>query len=233
MTTKNPNVSVDCVIFGFDFENLNVLVIEQKQDDTLKKTPRFALPGDLVNIDENLDAAAYRVLKELTSIGKIYLKQFHAFGDPKRLSKAEDQYWLKKLRDQPAARVITVAYFSLIKRNDVSPKAASFAGDIYWADINEVPKLAFDHDKILNTAIETLRDDLLNKQIGYELLPKKFTLSQLQRLYEVVLGIKLDKRNFRKKMKKTDFVKPLNEKQKGVLHKPAQLYSFEPKEDED
>ena len=77
MTTKNPNVSVDCVIFGFDFENLNVLVIEQKQDDTLKKTPRFALPGDLVNIDENLDAAAYRVLKELTSIGKIYLKQFH------------------------------------------------------------------------------------------------------------------------------------------------------------
>lgn len=89
--------------------------------------------------------------------------------------------------------------------------------------------MAFDHNKILNKSIATLREDLEYKQIGYELLPKKFTLSQLQKLYEVVLGTKLDKRNFRKKMKKTDFVKPLNEKQKGVLHKPAQLYTFEKK----
>jgi len=232
MTTKNPNVSVDCVIFGFDFENLNILLIEQKLDDTLKKNTRFALPGDLVNFDENLDSAAYRVLKELTSIEKIYLKQFHAFGDPKRLAKVEDQYWLKKLREQPAARVITVAYFSLIKMTDVAPRAASFAGNTHWVDINSVPKLAFDHDKVLKKAVETLRDDLMNKQIGYELLPNKFTLSQLQKLYEVVLGIKLDKRNFRKKMKKNDFVIPLNEKQKGVLHKPAQLYSFEPKDED-
>lgn len=229
MTIKNPNVSVDCVVFGFDFENLNVLLIQQKEDDNLKKTPRYALPGDLVNIDENLDDAAYRVLNELTSINKIYLKQFRSFGDPKRLSKPEDQFWIKKLREQPAARVITVAYFSLIKMNDVNPQPASFAGNTLWINVNDIPKLAFDHNKILNTAIETLRDDLNYKQIGYELLPKKFTLSQLQSLHEVVLGVKLDKRNFRKRIKRDDIVKPLNEKQKGVLHKPAQLYSFKEK----
>ena len=92
MSQKNPNISVDCVVFGFDFENLNVLLIEQRQDDNINQKTRFALPGDLVNADEDLDSAAYRVLKELTSIEKIYLKQFHAFGDPKRLSKKEDKF---------------------------------------------------------------------------------------------------------------------------------------------
>lgn len=231
MSQKNPNISVDCVVFGFDFENLNVLLIEQRQDDNINQKTRFAIPGDLVNADEDLDSAAYRVLKELTSIEKIYLKQFHAFGDPKRLSKKEDKFWLQKLRTQPDARVITVSYFSLIKMSDVSPKASSFAGNTHWVNINQIPRLAFDHNKIFNKALETLRDDLEYKQIGFELLPKKFTLSQLQKLHEVVLGSKLDKRNFRKKMKKNDNVVPLNEKQKGVLHKPAQLFKFEPKEE--
>lgn len=229
MTQKNPNVSVDCVVFGFDFKNLNVLLIEQRVDDTLEQELRLALPGDLVNQDEDLDSAANRVLNELTSIEDIYLKQFHAFGSPDRLVSEKDQFWLKNLREEPDARVITVAYFSLIKMDDVAPKPSSFAGNTLWVNADDIPDLAFDHNKILNKAIEVLRDGLETKQIGYELLPPKFTLSQLQRLYEVVLGIKLDKRNFRKKMKKTDFVVPLNEKQQGVLHKPAQLFKYSKK----
>jgi len=225
-TDLNPNNSVDCVIFGFDFENLKVLFIEQKIDDTLEHELRLALPGDLVNLDENLDSAAYRVLTELTSIDKIYLKQFRAFGNPNRLKNEKDQFWIKKVRANPDARVITIGYFTLVKMDDVAPKASSFAGNTHWVNIDEIPELAFDHNQIVDQAMETLREDLEYKQIGYDLLPKKFTLSQLQRLYEVVLGAKLDKRNFRKKMKKTEFVVPLNEKQQGVLHKPAQLFKF-------
>lgn len=139
MNIKNPNVSTDCVIFGFDFNNLNVLLIKQKESDHLHQKPRYALPGDLVRNDENLDQAASRVLKELTSIEKIYLKQFHAFGDPDRVQKEDDKMWLNKYREQPDARVITVAYFSLIRMKDVAPKASSFAGETLWVNFEDIP----------------------------------------------------------------------------------------------
>lgn len=223
----NPNVSVDCVVFGFDEEDLKVLLIEQRPVGDMHA--QLALPGDLVLQDENLDQAANRVLKELTHLDGLYLKQFQSFGDPDRVSNVKDQEWLRNFRDDPAARVITIAYYSLVKMENYQPEAASFAGKTIWQPVDQVPDLAFDHNKIFNTALARLREEFELKNIAFELLPRKFTLSQLQRLHEMVLGVKLDKRNFRKKLKKEDGLIALDEKQKGVDHKPAQLFKYSPK----
>lgn len=220
----NPNVSVDCVIFGFDNERLNVLLIEQKLKD--KNKSQVALPGDLIWDDESLDDAAERVLMELTQLKGIFLKQFKAFGNPNRVSDIKDLDWLQSYRENPQARVITVAYFSLIKMNHIEPEASSFAERVFWKDINEVGALAFDHNEILEAALGRLREDFENYKTGFELLPDKFTLSQIQKLYEIILGRKLDKRNFRKKLLKENLVTATEEKQKGVLHKPARLYEI-------
>ena len=233
MTTDLANtidLSVDCVLFGFDGESLNVLLIDQKPPagskfpaDKLQK----AIPGDLVMTNEGLDDSALRVLKELTSLEGIYLKQFYTFGDPERVGGLKDQDWLRSFRAHPERRVITVAYYSLVNMDDFHPHASSFAGETSWIDISNIPNLAFDHNEIVDKALDVLREELVTKHIGFELLPAKFTLSQLQRLYEIILDKKLDKRNFRKNIKKMDQVIPLDEKQKGVLHKPAQLFRFE------
>ncbi len=224
----NNHVSVDCVVFGFDDDKLKVLLIQQKfpgkkgADEYL----RYALPGDLVFEDESLDTAAQRVLKELTMLEGIYLRQFMAFGDPSRVNGEKDKEWLKIFRTEPDARVITIAYFAVVKMEDFIPGAGSFAEKSIWCDINEVPELAFDHTQIFNTGLERLRQELLDHHVGFELLPEKFTLSQLQKLYEVILGKSLDKRNFRKSILKMNHITSLDEKQKGVYHKPAQLYKF-------
>lgn len=226
----NPNVSVDCVVFGFDNEQLNVLLIEQKP-----KTPharvQSALPGDLVLQDESLDDAANRVLFELTRLNGVYLRQFHAFGDPNRVRDIKDLEWLQSYREQPQARVITVAYYAVIKMEDFEVAASSFAERVYWQNVHEVPPLAFDHNQIFDKAIETLRFEFEAHKVGFELLPPKFTLSQMQRLYEVIMDKTFDKRNFRKKILKDDILIPLTEKQKGVYHKPAQLYVFKQEEE--
>lgn len=225
--SPNPNVSADCVVFGFDDEKLKVLLIEQR--NTGQFETQLALPGDLVLENENLDQAATRVLKELTNLEGIYLKQFKTFGDPNRVNNVKDQEWLRTFREDPAARVITVAYYSLVKMEDYLPAAASFAGKVIWQPVDEIPELAFDHNKILNEALLRLREEFELKNIGYELLPKKFTLSMLQKLHEIVLGVTLDKRNFRKKLLKSSILVPLEEKQKGVDHKPAQLFKYQNK----
>ncbi len=223
----NPNVSVDCVVFGFDVEGLKVLLIEQRPvGDTLGQ---LALPGDLVLQNENLDQSAKRVLKELTHLDGLYLKQFQTFGDPDRVSNVKDQEWLRNFRDDPAARVITVAYYSIVKMENYQPEAASFAGKIIWQPVDQVPDLAFDHNKIFDTALTRLREEFELKNIAFELLPEKFTLSQLQRLHEMVLGVDLDKRNFRKKLKMKTGLVALDEKQTGVDHKPAQLFKYKPR----
>jgi 8-oxo-dGTP diphosphatase len=220
----NPNVSVDCVVFGFNNKCLNVLLIEQKDFGQLNK--QFALPGDLVMEDEGLDQAANRVLKELTQIEGIYLHQFHAFGDPQRVKSIKDIAWLQSYRENPQARVITVAYFALVKMDDFQPEASSFAERVFWQDIHSIPPLAFDHNQIIDVALQSLRMQFAARQVGYELLPEKFTLNQLQVLHEAVLDKELDKRNFRKKIIKESLVLPLEEKQRGVLHKPARLYKL-------
>ncbi len=201
-----------------------MLLIEQGKSGNFQ--PQYALPGDLVLQSENLDQAANRVLKELTNLTGIYLKQFQAFGDPLRVTNQKDKEWLLTLRANPEARVITVAYFSLVKMEDYHPAAASFAGNVIWQPIDSIPELAFDHNEILSSALNRLREEFEFKNIAFELLPKKFTIKMLQTLHEIVLNIKLDKRNFRKKLKKTDHLVPLDEKQIGVDHKPAQLFKY-------
>lgn len=224
----NPNVSVDCVVFGFDNDQLNVLLIEQKMQNINKI--QVALPGDLISDDESLDDAASRVLYELTGLTGIFLKQFKTFGNPNRVKDIKDLDWLQSYRENPQARVITVAYFALVKMEEFEAAASSFAGKVFWQNVEKVPSLAFDHDEIFQTAFAELRDRFEAKKTGFELLPEKFTLSQIQRLYEIILGKKLDKRNFRKKILKENLVTPTNEKQKGVLHKPAMLYEMKAEE---
>ncbi len=223
---RNPNISVDCVVFGFDQDKLKVLLIEQQRGPKEEVVIQYALPGDLLIKDEGLDEAAERVLYDWAQLRGIYLKQFHAFGSTDRLNEEKDQKWLSTFRENPTARVITVAYYSLVKMDEYEPHASSFAGKAEWVNIGEVPSLAFDHAEILAMGLERLRVELETKNIGFELLPKKFTLTQLQRLYEIILAKKLDKRNFRKKLKNMSAIKALNEKQKGVLHKPAQLFTY-------
>jgi len=224
------DVSVDCALFGFDGGSLKLLLIRQKTAEggpLSEENLQMALPGDFVHDQESLDAAAARVLLELTGLDDVYLKQFHAFGSPNRVKGLKDQQWLRTFREHPENRVMTVAYFGLVSLHEHTPKASSFAGDADWIDVDAIPNLAFDHDDIANMALATLKEQLESKHIGFEMLPKKFTLRQLQSLHETVLDKKLDKRNFRKNVKRMDHVVPLNEKEEGVLHKPAQLFTFD------
>lgn len=222
---KNLYLSIDCVVFGFDEKNseLQVLLIEQEKV-TEDYVPFRALPGDLILENEDLNEAANRVLFELTGLKGLFLKQFHTFGDPQRVRNPKDIVWLEATRENPKARVITTGYYSLVKMEDYHPTPSSFAKKAEWVSINNIPNMAFDHNEILDMALDSLKADTQNYNISFELLPKKFTLTQLQALYEIILEKELDKRNFRKSVKKLDQIVPLNEKQKGVYHKPAQLY---------
>jgi len=219
----NPNVSVDCVIFGFDLDQLYVLLIDSGSNEAFSQA-RMAVPGDLIFDTENLDEAATRVLKELTSIENIYLEQIGAFGDPNRIGKKEsDREWLEAIRAQPEARVITVAYYSLVRMPNFNPKASSFAKSAGWAPVKEVFDLAFDHYEILQAGLKQLRRKIKIQPIGFNLLPEKFTLSQLHKLYECILDKELDKRNFRRKILNLNILTNLDEKQVGVPHKPSYL----------
>lgn len=224
----NPYVSVDCVVFGFQHAKLKVLLIERvhELEDGQESTDTL-LPGDLIRNDENLDQAATRVLGELTGMDHVYLEQIAAFGDPDRVNSMDDKHWLKQVRTEPEARVVTVGYYSLIRPENFSLAASSFAKTASWHNINKIPDLAFDHNLILSKGLESLKTKLRNHPVGFELLPKKFTLGQLQQLYETILDAELDKRNFRRKILKLNFLEPLDEHQKGVAHKPAQLYRFD------
>ena len=222
------NVSVDCVVFGWSGKDLNVLLIEQKRAEKNKHLPpRIALPGDLVIENEGLDDAANRILKELTNLEGIFLHQFHTFGNPERVKGLKDQDWLRAFREHPEAHVITVSYYSLVRMDGFKPEASSFASKTQWIRLKDIPDLAFDHNEIVSTALDHLRNDVEQKQIGFELLPEKFTLSQIQSLHEAILERKLDKRNFRKSIKKLETIVPLNEKQVGVTHKPGQLFVYQ------
>ena len=223
------NVSVDCVIFGFDNveKKLKVLLIEKKinpydKDDTGKQ---IALPGDLIRLEEDIDESAKRILFSLTKLNNVYLRQFKTFGDPKRVQASKDQEWLKNFRKEPHERVITVGYISLVRMEDYIPVPSYFADEVKWVDIIDIPLLAFDHNNIVESGLLFLRNEL-NHELTSELLPRKFTLSQLQELHEIVLDHKLDKRNFRKQVISKGQLKETDEKQKGVSHKPARLYTF-------
>ena len=221
----NPNISADCVIFGFDFDQLKVLII-RRGINANSKTTRMALPGDLIYDTENLDMAASRILNELTGLEGIYLEQVGAFGDPNRIKTKRDQEWLKSIRAEPEARVVTVAYYSLVKMTDCVLEPASFAKSAEWVAVHDIKELAFDHFDILQAALKKLKEKLDTQPIGFNLLPEKFTIGQLHKLYEAILDKKIDKRNFRRKIIKLNILTNLNEKQTGVAHKPSRFVKF-------
>ncbi len=222
------NISVDCVIFGFDFERLNVLLVDRTlldADGRVIFTDR-TLTGNHVFVDETLDAAAHRIPADLTGLDNIYLEQFRTFGSPDRIRRPNDQLWLRSCGRDPERRVVTVGYVALLARRDI--RLIWKGRNVKWYPVDEVGDLAFDHNQILAEALKYIRNKLINEpSVGFELLPPKFTLTQLQTVYEVILGVRLDKRNFRKKTARMSYLIPLDEKQTGVAHKPAQLYSFD------
>ncbi|MBT3571498.1 MAG: NUDIX hydrolase [Flavobacteriales bacterium] len=223
------NLSIDCVVLGFDEDQkLKVLLIKKFIND--RNDDQFALPGDLVGLNEDLLAGAQRILNSLTSIDNLFLEQFSVFGDPERTRQKKDQSWLKMYRKKPKERVVTVGYIALVKMEDYEPHASSFAIDAEWVELNKVStELAFDHNLILIEGIKYLRNQL-DHELVTNLLPSKFTLSQLQNLYEILLDQKLDKRNFRKNVSKDILIIKTDEKQKGVAHKPAHLYTYKNRE---
>lgn len=205
-------VTVDCVVFGLDDEDLKVLLIRR---DLPPFEDKWALPGGFVRLDETLDEAARRELQEETSLERVFLEQLYSFGAIDR---------------DPRERVITVAYYALVRLSDHRVQAATDARDAVWFAMDDLPPLAFDHDQILETAHQRLQGKVRYQPIGFELLPPKFTLTQLQKLYEIVLGRVLDKRNFRKKIQGMDILEELDEVEKDVAHRAARLYRFDKKE---
>ena len=206
-----PAVTVDLVIFTIAENDLQVLLI-RRGGEPFKNC--WALPGGFVEIDESLEKAAARELKEEVGVTKVYLEQLYTFGDPKR---------------DPRGRVISVSYFALVDAESQRIRAASDAAEAEWHSVFNPPKLAFDHKKILDYAVWRLRNKIEWTTVGYELLPKKFTLSELQRVYEIILQKPVDKRNFRKKILAQGQIRELNETRSDGAHRPAKLYSFREK----
>lgn len=203
-------LTVDCVVFGLDDEALRVLLIER---GVAPYTGSWALPGGFVRDNESVDSAARRELAEETGLGDVFLEQLYTFGDIGR---------------DPRERIVTVAYYALVHAR-AEVRGASDARRAAWFDVHDLPKLAFDHAKILEVATERLRGKVRYQPIGFELLPERFTLSQLQRVYELVLERELDKRNFRKKVLSLGFVRDAGEVQRDVAHRAAKLYHFDEK----
>jgi len=202
-------LSIDCVIFGFDKGELKILLIKRREapfDNT------WALPGNLVRPEEELEQAAVRILKEITGLEYIFLDQVKTFGEVDR---------------HPLGRVITTAYCALININKFSLVPGSLAERAEWVAVSDVKQLAFDHNNIFNACFNHLRNSIRTRPIGFELLPQKFTLSELQDLYESILQQKLDKRNFRKKILSMNILIDNKEQQKHVAHRPARLYEFD------
>ena len=202
-------LTVDCVVFGFDGGELKVLLIQRGLEPFKGK---WALPGGFVRVEETLDDAARRELREETGLENVFLEQLYTFGEVNR---------------DPRERVVSVAHYALVKLSDHAAKAATDAASAEWFPISKLPKLAFDHADIVAAALARLQGKVRYQPIGFELLPPKFTLSELQHLYEAILGTELDKRNFRKKVLGFGLLLPLKETQMTGRHRPAQLFRFD------
>lgn len=202
--------SLDCVIFGYIDGKINVMLVKRAMEPYLGE---WAIPGDLLYPDEDLPDAASRILSELTKLDNVELHQGRTFGKPDR---------------HPQGRVITNAYFALVKMESIQAKASSWAEQIKWVPIDEVEQLAFDHNEILESTYQILKYKLKREPVCFQLLSDKFTLHEMQQLYEFAFDLELDKANFRKKIKPIPLIS-LNEKQKNVKHRPANLFTFDSK----
>src|SRR4051812_37459023 len=204
-------LSIDCLIFGFREGRLDILLIKHAEGISKGK---WALPGGWIQYNENVDEAATRLLNSLTGVSNIYLEQLRSFGHV-------DRYPLK--------RVITIAYYALVNADHYKLNAGFTASDVQWFNIHEMPKLPYDHHEILDFGFKHLKHKVRHEPIGFNLLPKKFTLHQIQKLYEVILETELDKPNFRRKLLNMNLLVPCQEKQKDVSHRAASLYRFDKK----
>ena len=201
-------LSVDAVVFGYEAQTISVLLIKRKYDPYKGK---WAIPGGFVLNNESLEEAVERELKEETGIKINYLEQLYTFGNPKR---------------DPRSRVVSVAYFGLIKPSAFKIFAATDAEEVQWFKINELPKLPFDHEEILKTAISRLQGKITYEPIGFELLDTKFPFSDLEKLYTTLLGRPIDRRNFRKKFLSLKILDELDEKVSNGSGRPANLFKF-------
>ena len=219
------HVSVDCVVLGFDKNQLNILLVQRNTPtvtgDDLK------LPGSLIYQEENTDEAALRVLKELTGIDKMKLKQFKSFTSPKRTANPDDVAWLEIAYHSKINRLITIAYLSLCKI-DRKLNVVSKYKTVAWCPIDTLPRMPFDHNQIVEEALEEIKAWAeYDPAVIFELLPSKFTASELRKLYETIYRRKYDVRNFHKKMADMEFLIPLDEKQRDVSHRAARYYKFD------
>ena len=202
----NIAISVDCVIFGYDDKDLKVLLIKS---DLEEFEGLYSLLGDLVRPDEDLETASYRILKERTGLDDVYLEQVQAFGSLDR---------------HPSGRVITIAYYSLIDIRNHKLKLEN--NELHWHSVKTIKKLAFDHKMILDTCLMRLQQQVMENPVVFNLLPEKFSLRELQELYEAILGYELDRRNFRKKISIKDWLTDINEMEADVPHRPGKLYKL-------
>lgn len=205
---ERPSVTVDVVMMSLRQRDLQVLLVKRR---SWPHEGMWAIPGGFVQVDESLETAAKRELQEETGVHDVYLEQLYTFGDPGR---------------DPRTRVITVVYFALLDSERLQVKAASDAADVNWFSLYKLPPLAFDHAQILEYALNRLRGKLDYTTIAFNLLPEQFTLRELQRVYEIILQGKLDKRNFRKKILSTGILEDTGAKKMEGTHRPARLYRF-------
>lgn len=205
---ERASVTTDCIIFGFDETNMKVLLIKRGIEPYIGK---WALPGGFLQMNESAEEGAERILHKETNLSGVFMEQLFTFTKTDR---------------DPRDRVISISYFALVKLSDYQAKAGKDETSAQWFAVDELPTLAFDHEMIIRTAFYRLKGKIRYQPIGFELLPEKFTLSQLQHLYEVILEIKVDKRNFRRKILQMEILIDTDEKEFNVAHKAAKFYKF-------
>lgn len=226
----NNHISVDCVVFGFDGVKFKVLLIKRIGEEDGEIFHDMKLPGSLTYMDEDLDEAAKRVLYELTGVKNVNLMQFKAFGSKNRTSNPKDVRWLERAMQSKVERIVTIAYVALVKIDKAIGQSVLDDYQACWVGVKEIKTLAFDHNLIINEALVYIRQYIeFNPSALFELLPRKFTASQLRILFEIVYDKSVDVRNFHKKISMMEYVVPLQEKQKGVPHRAARYYKFDKK----
>ena len=225
----NNHISVDCVVSGFDGEQLKVLLVKRAGEDNGEVYHDMKLPGSLIYMDEDLDEAAQRVLYELTGLKNVNLMQFKAFGSKNRTSNPKDVRWLERAMQSRVERIVTIAYLSMVKIDRTLDKNLD-DHQACWIALKDVKTLAFDHNLIIKEAMTYIRQFVeFNPSMLFELLPRKFTAAQLRILFELVYDKAVDVRNFHKKIAMMEYVVPLEEKQQGVAHRAARYYKFDKK----
>ena len=222
-----PGLSIDCVIFGFHDNQLKVLLIK------VSDSKKWSLPGGFIPVDQDIDTAAVTVLNERTGLEGVFLRQFATFGKIKR----NDRHFNKAILDYfeideekgkwLTQRFVTIGYYALVDFSKIVPNPVNTNEIVEWVDHKEVPELILDHKEILDKALNTLRIELNLMPVGYNLLPEKFTIPELQKLYETILDKKLDRRNFLRKITNIGILTKLDEKKNNVAHKAPNLYSFD------